>query len=153
MFIRIAAFLAALMFASWACAQTMVVNAPGDGYLNLRTGPGTRYAIITEMNHGTEVDILETVGRWARVQHQSGAVGWASRKYLVPVHTGPVVLYVYSPGDGYLNLRTGPGTGYAIITPMYNDTEVQALERSGNWVRVRTEYGDEGWAYLRYLRR
>jgi len=152
MYIRIAAALVALVFATFAQAEVMVVNTPYDGFLNLRTGPGTRYAIITQMGHGSEVDTLESVGRWVRVEHESGAVGWASRKYLAPVRPGPVTLYVYSPGDGFLNLRTGPGTRYAIITPMYNGTQVQALERSGNWARVHTEYGDEGWAYLRYFR-
>lgn len=153
MFFRLLAPLVGLLFALSAQAEVMIVNSPGDGFLNLRTGPGTGFAIIMEMNHGTSVNTLEYSGNWARVEHESGAVGWAYRKNMVPYAQGPAKYRVYSPSDGYLNLRTGPGTGYAIITRMYNGSWVEVLERSGNWVRVFHEYGDEGWAYGKYLTR
>ena len=41
------------------------------------------------------------------------------------------------PGDGCLNLRTGPGTNYQIIMPMYNGEMVEILAACGNWRRVR----------------
>jgi len=52
--------------------------------------------------------------------------------------------YVYSPSDGYLNLRTGPGTGFDVIRQMRNYSAVEILERSGTWARVRHESGDTG---------
>ena len=143
--------LAATLWALVAHAEVMIVNSPGDGYLNLRTGPGGNFAVIMEMDHGTAVNTLEYSGNWARVEHETGAVGWAHRKYMVPYASGPAKYRVFSPGDGYLNLRTGPGTNYAIITRMNNGTWVEILERSGNWVRVFHEYGDEGWAHSKYL--
>ena len=148
---RLFVALAATLWALAAQAEVMIVNSPGDGFLNLRTGPGGSFAVIMEMDHGTAVNTLEYSGNWARVEHESGAVGWAHRKYMVPYASGPAKYTVYSPSDGYLNLRTGPGTSYAIITRMYNGTWVEILERSGNWVRVFHEYGDEGWAHSRYL--
>ncbi|MDJ0824738.1 MAG: SH3 domain-containing protein [Rhodobacter sp.] len=148
-----ALILVSLVMAVAARAEVMIVNSPGDGFLNLRTGPGGGFAIIMEMDHGTAVNTLEFSGNWARVEHESGAVGWAHRKYMVPYAAGPAKWYVYSPGDGFLNLRTGPGTNFAVITRMYNGSWVEILERSGNWVRVFHEFGDEGWAYAKYLRK
>jgi N-acetylmuramoyl-L-alanine amidase len=153
MLMRILTTLLLITFALAARAEVMIVNSPGDGYLNLRTGPGGKFAIIMRMYHGTAVNTLEYAGNWARVEHESGAVGWAHRKYMVRYDAGPAKYRVYSPNDGFLNLRTGPGTGYAVIERMYNGTWVQILERSGNWVRVFHEYGSEGWAYSKYLRR
>ncbi len=153
MFKRLFAGLVALIWATTAQAEWLVVNSPNDGFLNLRTGPGGGLAIIMEMEHGTAVKTLEYSGNWARVEHESGNVGWAHRKYMVKPAAGPVRYYVYSANDGFLNLRTGPGTNFAIIRPMYNGSWVEILEQAGNWVRVYHESGDEGWAYRTYLRR
>jgi len=153
MLLRLLAPLLALFFAISAHAEVMVVNSPGDGFLNLRTGPGSNFAIVLQMNHGTTVNTLEYSGSWARVEHESGAVGWASRKYMTRYAQGAAKYYVYSPNDGFLNLRTGPGTNYSVISRMYNGSWVEVLERAGNWVRVFHEYGDEGWAYSKYLQR
>lgn len=142
-----------MVFAFVAQAEVLVVNSPGDGYLNLRSGPGSKYSIIMRMYHGSKVDTLAWRGNWARVRHETGHVGWAYGKYMAKPVSGPVRLYVYSPGDGYLNLRTGPGTGYGIITQMNHGEWVQVLERRGNWARVYHEYGQQGWAYYPNLRR
>lgn len=139
--------------AGLACAQVLVVNSPGDGFLNLRTGPGSQYEIVTQMDHGTTVETLEIRGKWARVRHETGAVGWAFRRHMVAYDRGPGKMHVYSPGDGYLNLRTGPGKDFSVITRMHNGEWVQILERKGEWVRVFHEFGNEGWASSRYLRR
>ena len=132
-----------------ASAETLVVTSPGDGYLNLRTGPGSKFQIIRRMYHGSTVETLEYSGNWARVRHQSGDVGWAFRQNL----SRPISrwLSVYSPSDGYLNLRTGPGTKYQVIMRMYNGEEVEVLETKGKWVRVRHYSGSVGWAYRDYL--
>ncbi len=47
-----------------AATRTGVVTA---GRLNVRTGPGTSYAIVTTISNGTRVTILETSGMWHRV--------------------------------------------------------------------------------------
>ena len=136
-------------------ADVRYVYSPNDGYLNLRTGPGTRYRITREMYNGDRVRVVEYAGRWVRVVHESGARGWASARYLVRRGTGGSdggKRYVFSPRDGYLNLRSGPGTRYRILREMNNGEFVDILESSGSWVRVRHESGATGWAAARYLR-
>lgn len=148
-FLSSATAFGAICFAGTARADALVVNSPGDGYLNLRTGPGTGFDIIYAMPHGTEVYSLEWSGRWVRVRHEAGYTGWCASKYLARM--GPTYLYVYSASDGFLNLRTGPGTSYPIIREMYNDEAVEVLGSSGNWHQVRHESGAVGWAHRRYL--
>ncbi len=147
--------IAALMFIGFAIAaqaETLRVHSPGDGFLNLRTGPGSGYAIITQMDHGSYLDTLESAGKWVRVRHESGATGWAFRKHMrsLPAQTNERV--ISSPGDGFLNLRSGPGTGFAIVRQMYNGESVYIGERKGNWVFVQHASGATGWAYSKYLR-
>ena len=148
--IFIASGIAALV-AGRAQAQTYAVNSPRDGFLNLRTGPGEQFDIIGRMNHGSRVTVLENAGAWVRVRHDSGTVGWCSSRFLASLAVSPYY-YIYSPNDGFLNLRSGPGTKFSIIGPMYNGQEVRILERAGDWVRVRHESGTVGWCSAKYLR-
>jgi len=136
-----------------ALAEMRMVSSPGDGFLNLRTGPGTRYQIILPMPHGSTVELFETSGNWGRVLHEeSGATGWAYLPNLLPYDGAVPYLQIADPKDGWLNLRTGPGTQFQVILRMYNGSWVEVLEQQGNWVRVRHQpSGAEGWAYRPYM--
>jgi uncharacterized protein YgiM (DUF1202 family) len=55
---------------------------PENGNLNLRSGPGTQHPVLQAMHAGSWVEVTESAGIWVRVRHESGAEGWAYRKYL-----------------------------------------------------------------------
>lgn len=47
-----------------------------------------------------------------------------------------------------VNLREGPGTGFAIITTVQRGVELSEVDRSGNWVEViTTDSGARGWVF------
>lgn len=172
-----------LVMAVSALAETRVVNAPGDGFLNLRTGPGTSYQIILPMTHGSQVEVFEYAGKWMRVQHQpTGAMGWAHGRFLLPapsgssirqggglgiqsdggagirrdgqINGGPPQMIVADPKDGWLNLRAGPGTRYQVLLRMWNGDRVDVHDTQGKWAKVyHHNSGTLGWAYLPYMRR
>jgi uncharacterized protein YraI len=56
--------------------------------LNLRSGPGTTYAILTSMPNGTVVNVLAASNGWYKVD-DSGRTGWCSGAFLSPVSGGP----------------------------------------------------------------
>ena len=145
-----ALLLAVSAAASWA--ETLYVYSSGDGYLNLRTGPGGGYPVAREMYHGDAVEVLYWGDGWHQVMHGSGAVGWASSRYLQP-DPERTVMIVNSPGDGYLNLRQGPTSYDPIIGRMYHLDEVLAVgRRSGAWLLVEhVGSGWQGWAHSRFL--
>lgn len=134
-----------------ALAETRMVNSPGDGYLNLRQGPSSSYNIITEMYHGETVEVLRQSGSWLYVEYAQGIEGWAFARYLVPYSSRLSTLQINSPGDGFLNLRTGPGSRNPIIREMPHGSSVVVLGRSGNWLEVRHQSGSTGWAHSQYL--
>ncbi len=51
-----------------------------------------------------------------------------------------------------LNVRTGPGTKYAIVTGVRGGDRLSVLEQSGGWIRVRTDSGKEGWVSSKFTR-
>ena len=55
-----------------------------DGPLRLRSGPGTRHAIITELPTGTRVEASVQESGWWRVKTAAGAVGWVAAEFVAP---------------------------------------------------------------------
>jgi curli biogenesis system outer membrane secretion channel CsgG len=51
-----------------------------------------------------------------------------------------------------LNVRTGPGTKYAIVLGIRGGDRLTVLERSEGWIRVRTASGKEGWVSSKFTR-
>ena len=73
-------------------ATGQVINAY---YLNVRSGPGTGYGVMTTVPGGTVVTLLgrSTGSGWVKVQLVGGTVGWVSANYLstsVPVSSLPL---------------------------------------------------------------
>ncbi|GIV85486.1 MAG: hypothetical protein KatS3mg052_2493 [Candidatus Roseilinea sp.] len=52
--------------------------------LNIRSGPGTRFRIIGQLDPGEQVELLtrNTEASWLRIRSASGVVGWVSRDYV-----------------------------------------------------------------------
>jgi len=146
------AVLALLLGSSPLAAQTLYVKQTEDGYLNLRSGPGTRYEVLDRLAPGDRVVVQETVGRWYRVVSPGGDKGWVAGDFLERVGDGRTTLFVKQTGDGYLNLRSGPATSHDILRRMYPGDRLEPLERSGDWIRVRHVSGAVGWAHGSYIR-
>lgn len=81
---KILSFLLLILFTMPAAlsAETLTINDPNDGWLNLRSGPGTSFRIIQRMDNGLRVEELERQGLWSNIVLPNGVVGWSYRKYM-----------------------------------------------------------------------
>lgn len=68
---------ALLLSVGAAAAAPAVVRSD----LNMRSGPGPRYAVVNVIPGGTTVDVRGCTGSWCRVVY-AGSTGYASRSYL-----------------------------------------------------------------------
>jgi N-acetylmuramoyl-L-alanine amidase len=64
--------------ASHPVKETLRTTAPA---LNVRSGPGTKYAPIAELPLGTKVSVLQTREGWHRIVLKSGKTGWIFAGY------------------------------------------------------------------------
>jgi len=142
-------------YSGYASNTYLALKSGGTTYyttanLNLRSGPGTGYTILAVMPKGSAVTVLSTSGGWSRVTY-GGKTGYASATYLStapPSGTTSSIVIRYTTAD--LNLRTGPGTSYPIITMMPKGSSVEILDTSSAWPKVR--YGSTvGYASPSYL--
>ncbi len=131
---------AILLSAFSAAAGAHTVNTSGG--LNVRTGPGTGYAVLRVLANGSGVGVTGTVsGSWTQIN--SPAAGWVYSAYLAPGGAHSVNT------SGGVNVRTGPGLGYAVIRVLANGTAVTAAGNSGSWTRISSPVS--GWAWTAYI--
>lgn len=57
----------------------------------------------------------------------------------------------YVSDDLVISLRTGQGTQYRIIEQLHSGSRLEILEEGGEYVRVRSPKGREGWVRAQYL--
>ena len=137
-------------------------------YLNVRSGPGYNYQIISGLNWNTTVTLLgrNAAGSWLQVYLPNGNnQGWVYARYIYttyPVYSLPVVdsdpwptpqpvayVNVYR-----LNFRSGPGYTFPIVAQLPRGVQVDLLGRNydSSWVMVELNHGQVAWVYATYLR-
>ncbi len=52
------------------------------GVLNVRSGAGTQHAVVSKIDGGTKVTILEENAGWYNVELENGQIGWVIEDYL-----------------------------------------------------------------------
>ncbi|MGJ8616943.1 MAG: SH3 domain-containing protein [Sulfitobacter sp.] len=147
------AITALVLAASAGWADPFIVKNISDGFLNVRSGPGTTYDILRRVYPGDQVESIEQKGRWVRIGLQGGGTGWISGNFLKRIDNfSGGIRTVVQTSDGYLNLRSGPGTSHGILRRIYPGDQVLVLSVQGNWLRVRTQTDSVGWVYGKYVK-
>jgi uncharacterized protein YgiM (DUF1202 family) len=143
------------------------------GALNVRTGPAATYNSIAIIYQGQYVTLL---GRWATnnwvlVRLWNGTEGWVNSVYLqtgVPVSQLPVIggapAATPTPDQpaagpvavvntGALNVRNGPGPGYASVAVVTSGQQLLLIGRNANatWAKVQIPNGVQGWVNVYYI--
>ena len=118
--------------------------------LNIRSGPGTNYGAVGSLTAGTRVNILEqfTIDgkKWGCIEK-----GWIALEYVyIDGTTGE------NSGTGtinvtdQLNIRSGPGTNYAIAGSLKGGTKVTILTQIKigdiTWGCI-----DKGWISMEFV--
>lgn len=143
-------------------APAPVVQTAGTGVttanLNMRSGPGTGYSIITTIPKGAAVSVASVSGGWAKVTYGT-RTGYVSVSYLSMTSAAPAPAPTPAPespsGDvrkttANLNMRSGPGTGYSVLMTIPNGSSVNVSSVSGGWAKV-TYGGKTGYVSTAYL--
>ena len=123
---------------------TAIGTVTVSGYLNVRTGPGTSYAIVKSggtgvtLSNGTKVTITGKNGNWYHVkftQNSKTVKGYVSADY-VKVQTGSVCTKVYGNVSAKtLKVRQTASSSAAVLK---SDSKEVSLEK-GKKVRILSE--------------
>jgi N-acetylmuramoyl-L-alanine amidase len=152
-----------MMFSAFAPALAQTATGTvNTGNLNVRSGPGVSYGILATVARGNVVTVVgrNNASTWAQVITATGVNGWVNASYLIlsasistlPITDGSNITGTMT-GANHLNVRSGPGVGYSILTRLDYSNVVNVLGRNANssWVQVSTYYGIIGWANASYF--
>ncbi len=105
--------------------------------LNMRTGPGVSFPVITRLTRNTIVAVLEE-GPWARVMLDNGAVGFVASEYIAAAE-GQAIVRINASS---VNQRTGPGTDYSVMATHSLGSTLTCLGFEGGWIKVSSTAGE-----------
>lgn len=131
-----------LLFPAAAVAQE--IREVNTAALNVRTGPGTSYSIVGQAHQGEKYAVVDTSGAWKKI-YWAGNTAWFHGGYTI-VGNG-IRLRVTANN---LNVRSGPGTNYAIVGQAHlNEIYVQKSTQ-GVWRQIW--YGGAArWVHGNYV--
>ena len=140
-----------------------VFTTAGDR-LNLRSGPGLEFEILSKLDAGMLVTLIEgpkKVGAyaWWLIRDEAGNEGWAVER-VDEEQTLQMALIVgedaiVTTGGDKLNVRTGAGSGNDLAFQLDEGARVTLLDapevvNGFQWWHIRTEDGQEGWTIDRF---
>ncbi len=154
--------LTVLMPAALAGTPTSFVKLPaGWTALNVRAGAGTNYAVVTWVKDGDEIDIIHQGSTWSKITvSRNGKTGYIKNTYIKDLSENPATpsdpgtvgtASAGSVSGNRVNMRKGPGSGYAWVSTLTKGTKVQIWGESGNWYFITTLSGTKGWMSKTYI--
>lgn len=151
----------------------------GASNLRLRAQPnGALRALLKAGTLLTPLEPTETVlrklgvvGQWLHVRTESGETGYVAAWYVERVagqappaqNDQPLTVYVSSLASRGLRIRSGPSTSTAVVGVLMPHTALTVLDpptadlalakvgRYGQWLKVRTPEGQEGYVAAWYV--
>ncbi len=139
--------------------------------LNVRSGPGTSYRILTTVSYREKLSLTGRTAdsSWLCIRRNDGQQGWVSAHYVAVsgAHRSAVSILDGSqppqvpPSSAIaghvtayrLNVRSGPGMGNTVITRLREGQPVTPVGRdiSTTWLQIDLPDAKQGWVSARYI--
>ena len=125
--------------------NTKVMYVIANSGLNVRSGPGTNYRIVTGLSKGTQVTVYEESNGWSRIGNNQ----WVSSQYLSTTKTEGTIIpesNTYQSWTGIvtaksgLNIRKGPGTNYQRVGLYSYNTKITIIGDTNGWYETNKGY-------------
>ncbi|MGL4914145.1 MAG: C40 family peptidase, partial [Romboutsia sp.] len=134
--------------------------------LNVRSGAGTSYSVISKVYKNDTVELLAKSNGWYKIKLSNGKIGWASGDYIKLESSnngggnnnnggGSTEESVSGYGTvtaSSLNIRSGASTSYSVVAKAYRNDTVELLAKSNGWYKVKLSNGQIGWASDDYIK-
>lgn len=132
----------AVLCSAWVAAAeySAVVK---EGRVNVRGKPSLVGEVITQLQKGEKVVVLEEVAitnpktneppRWARIQMPADTPVWVHASFIDPA--------AMTVKASRLNLRAGPGENFSVVGRLGRGMPVKEIRRVEDWLEIETPPG------------
>ena len=107
---------------------------------NIRSGPGTRYEILWQVEKNHPLNVLRQSGKWFYFSDFENDKGWIHNS-LVKKSSTVITL------KDKCNIRSGPGTGRKILFTVEKGVPFKVVGKKGSWLHIKHADGDKGWIH------
>lgn len=116
-------------------------------FLNVRSGPGTSFAVVRQLSQGDVVPLFERVSGFWRIG-QGEFVSADHIRVLPAIPTAPVAARKGRVNHAFLNVRSGPSTAFSVVGRLNQNDIVDIFETSRDgWHRI----GPNRWVLGSYI--
>ncbi len=150
-----------------AVSTTAVTGTVNTGMLNVRSGPGVSYSVLTQVRSGEVYSVIgrNEAGSWFQISG-AGFSGWVSGAYLtfsgntnsLPVTqgsagTGTSSGLLYAQSNASLRIRRHPTTDSPRLDALNTGERALVIGRTPDsaWLQIRKDSGLEGWVAASYI--
>lgn len=125
------------------------VSAGASGYINasdvnLRSGAGTNYSVITCMAKNTKFTFVDGKlynSKWYKIKLTSNSkTGYVTKEYVAVSSSTTNSSLTGYVSDDYVNLRSGAGTNYSVVDCLRKNTKITFVSTSlynSAWYKVK----------------
>ena len=132
-----------------SAAQTAIVTT---SVLNVRTGAGTNYSIMSKVYKGDTLEVIGSLNGWYNIKLSNGKTGWVSGDYLsISGSSTNTESKKGTVTTDTLNVRSGAGTSYSIISKVHKGDTVNIVGSSNGWYKIELSSGKTGWVSSDYV--
>lgn len=130
-----------------------ILTGKTTAQLNVRKGPGTKYAKMGTLSKGAKVEVITKLpSGWYKIKYK-GTYGYVLGKYVklnIPQQDEKVIATGKTTVSS-LNVRSGPSSNYSKLGILTKGTKVEVVERYSNgWYKIKYKgsYGYVSGAYV-----
>ncbi|HGY12178.1 MAG TPA: hypothetical protein ENK36_07425 [Desulfobacterales bacterium] len=110
------------------------------GIANMRSGPGTKYDVLWQVEQYYPVRIVEKKGDWYKIKDFENDVAWLHSSLLGKIE-GVITI------KNKCNVRSKANTKSQVLFTVEKGVPFKVLARKGNWIKIEHADGDVGWIY------
>lgn len=142
------------------------VSAGASGYINasdvnLRSGAGTNYSVVTCMAKNTKFTFVDGKlynSKWYKIKLASNSkTGYVTKEYATVSSSTTASNVSGYVSDDYVNLRSGAGTNYSVVSCLRKNTKFTFLSTSlynSSWYKIKvTSTSKTGYIKKDYVKK
>ena len=107
---------------------------------NIRSGPGSNYEVLWQVEKYYPVIIINKKGNWYHFKDFENDTGWVHKSLVGKVKS---VISIKKK----CNVRSGPSSKNKVVFTVEKGVPFKLLGKKGNWLNVEYMDGDRGWIY------
>ena len=124
-----------------AVAQNITVT--GDT-VNIRTGPGLSYGVVTKVKKNDTLTVLKEKGDWIQVQTVNGKKGWIAGWLTAKNNSTITTNQTAEILNNGLRVRSGAGTTNKVLGTVQKGETYKVLQSKNGWIQIDSPFG-KGW--------